>query len=257
MNAKSTIRSYWDWRSQTYGNTVYKSQDDAKQIWKTALNDAIRTDKTNKADKTDKKLNVLDVGTGTGFLALIFAEMGHTVTGVDISRHMLEKSRDNADKMSLDVDFMHGDAENLPFEDETFDIVINRHLLWTIPNPGVAVGEWSRVVTSGGKLMLIDGMWHDSAISMRLRRFLGRMIVFMTEKRSSRVFTSYYARVKDQLPFFSGSNPDAVVDMFNEVGLKNVSVDNLEKIRAYENENACLSYKIANNPSLFMALGEK
>ncbi|MEA1864852.1 MAG: methyltransferase domain-containing protein, partial [Euryarchaeota archaeon] len=88
MNAKSIIRSYWDWRSQTYGNTVYKSQDDAKQIWKTALNDAIRTDKTNK---TDKKLNVLDVGTGTGFLALIFAEMGHKVTGVDISKHMLEK----------------------------------------------------------------------------------------------------------------------------------------------------------------------
>jgi len=77
---------------------------------------------------------------------------------------MLEKSQCNAYKQKLAVNFMHGNAENLPFDDDSFDIVMNRYLLWTLPDPKTAVNEWSRVVKSGGKLILIDGRWHDPAI---------------------------------------------------------------------------------------------
>ena len=248
MNVKSVVRSYWDDRSQTYGIDVYKSPGEAQRLWNSILKNTIRT---------DKSLSILDVGTGTGFLALLLAEMGHNVTGIDISRCMLEKSRQNADTMNLAVDFMHGDAEKLPFEDETFDIVVNRNLLWTMPDPMAAVDEWSRVVTSGGKLVLIDGKWHDSSTVMRLRRFLGGLVAFITEKQNPLTFTSYYSKIKDQLPFFSGSDPDAVVNLFSGVGLKNVSVNLLEQLREFENKNRSISYNIANNPSLFMALGEK
>ena len=248
MNAKNVVRSYWDGRSQTYSIDIYKSQGKAQHLWKTLLKNTIRT---------DKNLRILDVGTGTGFLALLFAEMGHNVTGIDISRSMLEKSRQNADRMQLTVDFMHGDAEKLPFEDETFDIVVNRNLLWTLPDPVAAVCEWSRVVKSGGKLVLIDGKWHDSATEMRLRRFLGGLVGFVTEKQNPLTFTSYYSKIKDQLPFFSGSDPDDVANLFSGVGLTNVSVNHLEQLREFENKNRSLSYNIANNPSLFMALGEK
>ncbi len=248
MNVKSVVRSYWDGRSQTYGIDVYKSPGEAKRLWSSILKNTIRT---------DKNLNILDVGTGTGFLALLLAEMGHNVTGIDISRRMLEKSRQNADMMNLAVDFMHGDAEKLPFEDEVFDIVVNRNLLWTMPDPMAAVDEWSRVVTSGGKLVLIDGMWHDSATVMRLRRFLGGLVAFIAGKQNPLTFTSYYSGIKDQLPFFSGSDPDAVTNLFSGAGLMNVSVDRLEQLREFENKNRSISYNIANNPSLFMALGEK
>ena len=248
MNVKGIVRSYWDRRSQTYGKNIYKSQKEAQHFWKTILKNEIRT---------DKNLNILDVGTGTGFLALLFAEMGHNVTGIDISKCMLEKSRYNANKLKLTVDFMHGDAENMPFGDETFDIVISRYLLWTMPNPKIAVYEWNRVVKTGGKIMLIDGKWHDTGINMRLRRFIGSTIVFMTERRNPRMFMSYYVKIKDQLPFFNGGAPNDVVDLFTEVGLKNISVNNLEKLREFEIKNSALSYRIANNPSLFLALGVK
>lgn len=248
MDVKRIVRLYWDRRSQTYGNGIYKSREEPPHFWKTILKDAI---------SAEHNLTILDVGTGTGFLALLFAEMGHNVTGIDISKSMLERSRYNADKLKLTVDFMHCDAENLPFVDETFDIVISRHLLWTMPNPKIAVNEWSRVVRSGGKLMLIDGRWHDPAINMRFRRFLGSIIVFITEKRNPWMFMRYYAKIKDQLPFFNGSVPDDVVYMFNEVGLKNISVNHLEQLSECEKRNASLSYKIANHPSLFLALGEK
>ncbi|MGP8320263.1 MAG: class I SAM-dependent methyltransferase [Methanosarcinaceae archaeon] len=248
MDTKRIVRLYWDKRCQTYDKGGYKSQNKAQHFWKSILKNAVRT---------DENLRVLDVGTGTGFLALLFAEMKHTVVGIDISRGMLEKARQNADKLNLTVDFMHGDAENLPFEDETFDIVINRHLLWTIPNPRIAVEEWSRVVKSGGQIMLIDGKWYDSSIDMRLRRFIGKIFVYMTEKRNPCMFTSHYAKIKYQLPFYNGSKPNDVVDIFTEAGLKNISVDNLEKLKQFENENRSLSYKISNKPSLFLALGNK
>ncbi len=248
MDVKSVIGMYWDKRSQTYDENKYNSQNAVRHFWKGILKDAIRT---------DESLEILDVGTGTGFLALLFAEMGHSVTGMDISRGMLEKARHNAGKLNLTVDFMHCDAENLPFEDGTFDIVINRHLLWTLPSPGIAIGEWSRAVKSGGKIMLIDGRWHDPTMDLRLRRFLGRIIAVMTEKRSPRMFRSYYGGIRDQLPFFDGSGSDHIVDLFAKAGLKNISVDNLEKLKQFENKNRSLAYRIANKPSLFLALGEK
>ncbi|HJH31769.1 MAG TPA: class I SAM-dependent methyltransferase [Methanosarcinaceae archaeon] len=248
MEPKRIVRRYWDKRSQTYDENGYKSHNATQNFWKSILKNAVRT---------DENLKILDVGTGTGFLSLLFAEMEHSVTGIDLSKGMLEKARHNAGKLDLTVDFIHGDAENLPFEDETFDIVINRHLLWTIPNPRIAVDEWSRVVKSGGKIMLIDGKWYDSSIDMRLRRFIGKIIVSITEKRNPRMFMSHYARIKSQFPFFNGSAPNDVIDIFAEAGLKNISVDNLEKLKRFENKNRSLSYKISNKPSLFLALGEK
>lgn len=248
MDDKNIIKLYWDKRSQTYGKNSYRSQDEAQHLWKGILKNAICT---------DERLSILDVGVGTGFLALLFSEMGHSVTGIDISKGMLEKARHNAGKMGLSIDLMHADAENLPFEDEIFDIVINRHLLWTIPDPRTAVNEWSRTVRSGGKIILIDGKWHDYAINMRLRRFISKMLVSMTEKRDPRLFTSHYDRIKNRLPFFSGSTPDDVVDLFSKAGLKNISLDNLEELEKFETENRPLAYRIANKPSLYLALGEK
>jgi hypothetical protein len=71
------------------------------------------------------------------------------------------------------------------------------------------------------------------------------------------MFTSHYANIKDQLPFFNGSGSNHIVDLFTKAGLKNISVDNLEKLKEFENKNRSLAYRIANKPSLFLALGEK
>ncbi len=72
--------------------------------------------------------------------------MGHQVTGVDISSGMLEKAKHNAHNMGLEIDFLYGDAEKLPFEDSSFDLVTNKFLLWTLQQPSCAVREWKRVL---------------------------------------------------------------------------------------------------------------
>ena len=52
--------------------------------------------------------------------------MGHKVTGIDLSTGMIEKAKQNAQNMGLEIDFFHGDAEKLPFENGSFDLVTNK-----------------------------------------------------------------------------------------------------------------------------------
>ncbi|WP_440954299.1 class I SAM-dependent methyltransferase [Methanosarcina sp. Mfa9] len=59
--------------------------------------------------------------------------------------------------MGLDVDFFHFNAENLPFEDGYFDVVVNRYLLWTLSQPDLAFLEWKRVLKPGDRFLQLTG----------------------------------------------------------------------------------------------------
>src|SRR3954452_5303501 len=76
-------------------------------------------------------LDALDVGSGTGFLSLELAARGHRATGIDFAPPMVARAREKAAARGLAVRFEQGDAEQLPFPDGSFDLVINRHVLWT------------------------------------------------------------------------------------------------------------------------------
>lgn len=81
-------------------------------------------------------LNILDVGTGTGFFAILMAKLGHKVTGIDLTPAMLEEAAAMAAGLGLDIAFRHMDAQQLDFPDGTFDVVLSRNLTWTLPEPG-------------------------------------------------------------------------------------------------------------------------
>jgi len=117
-------------------------------------------------------LKVLDVGCGTGVMGLLFAEMGHQVTGVDLSEGMMAKAREKAYVQKLSIELRRGDAEHLPFNDGSFNVVVNRHLLWTLPHPEIALKEWHRVLKKGGMVIIIDGVWKDKSFPIRAKRIL-------------------------------------------------------------------------------------
>ena len=101
-------------------------------------------------------MEILDVGTGTGYFAILLSQIGHQVTGIDLTDAMLREARDNAALYQVHPTFQQMDAQKLAFLDQSFDVVISRNLTWTLPDPESAYREWMRVLKKGGILLNFD-----------------------------------------------------------------------------------------------------
>jgi SAM-dependent methyltransferase len=99
-------------------------------------------------------LRVLDVATGTGWAARRAAARGASVTGIDLGDDLIEAAKNLADEARLKIDFQTGDAEELPFEANSFDTVISTFGVMFASRPESAAAELSRVCRRGGKLGL-------------------------------------------------------------------------------------------------------
>ena len=98
---------------------------------------------------------VLEVAVGTG-RDLPFYPADVTLTGIDLSPAMLRLARRRAAELGREVDLRVGDAQKLPFDDESFDTVVTALALCSIPDAVAAIGEMKRVLVPGGRLLLLD-----------------------------------------------------------------------------------------------------
>jgi ubiquinone/menaquinone biosynthesis C-methylase UbiE len=96
----------------------------------------------------------LEIGAGTGYFSLNLMQLGalERVTATDISRGMLSTLRDSADRLGLEVGTVETEAERLPFDDASFDLVFGHAVLHHIPNLERALSEFRRVLRPGGAL---------------------------------------------------------------------------------------------------------
>jgi SAM-dependent methyltransferase len=103
---------------------------------------------------------ILDIGCGAGvdtILAALIAGPKGSAVGVDIVPEMIARAESNLQMMDLDnVNFQKTTGENLPFADDTFDVVISNGVINLIPDKEAAMSEIIRVLTPGGRLMLAD-----------------------------------------------------------------------------------------------------
>lgn len=106
---------------------------------------------------------VLDVGSGPGFLAGAIAEtVGSSgwVCGVDISEPLLAVARSHCAHQSW-VEFRHGDATQLPFQDHAFDALVSTQVLEYVRDVDAALAEFHRVVCPGGRVGILDTDWES------------------------------------------------------------------------------------------------
>jgi len=101
----------------------------------------------------NKNAIILDLGTGTGFLARIILKNGFNVLGLDLSKNMLAVAKKKAPETFL----VRGDAENIPLKDSSVDLIVSRWVLWTLPHPWEALEEIVRVLKPDGRVILCDG----------------------------------------------------------------------------------------------------
>ena len=93
---------------------------------------------------------VLDVACGTGVVSITAARIGAKVTGLDITPELLQRARENAAVSEVKVEFHEGDAEKLPFDASSFDVVLSQFGHIFAPRPDVATAELLRVLKPGG-----------------------------------------------------------------------------------------------------------
>lgn len=142
--SEQNMHTYWQVRSETFG--FAERREDLEAIGK-----------RYQRYFPEGQLKVLDAGTGTGIIAASVALLGYDVTAIDLCSNMIEKAKENTKTLGLDnIEFYTTSADELPFEDDTFDVIVNRNLTWALPEPEKTFRQWQRVLKPGGRLIYID-----------------------------------------------------------------------------------------------------
>jgi SAM-dependent methyltransferase len=129
------LRSFWDLDAEIYDRSPTHAGTDPVEAaaWRAAL----------ARHLPPPPARVLDVGAGTGAISLLAAELGHRVTALDLSPGMLGRLKQKAEERRVDLEVVEGAATEPP--PGPFDAVVERHMLWTLPDPVAALIAWRDV----------------------------------------------------------------------------------------------------------------
>jgi ubiquinone/menaquinone biosynthesis C-methylase UbiE len=146
---------------------------------------AYRNQAAQLTDGLPSGADVLELAPGPGYLAIEMARLGFHVSGLDIGRSFVEIASQNARQAAVSVDFRQGDAASLPFEADSFDLVVCQAAFKNFARPGSALDEMHRVLRSGGTAVIQD-MRRDASgadIDQEVKRMgLGRLNAFLTKR---------------------------------------------------------------------------
>lgn len=112
----------------------------------------------------DPPVRVADLGCGTGSLSVLLTEVGHEVVGIDLSPAMVEQARKKARRAGFSTAFAVGDASAPDLATGAFDVVLARHVVWTLPQPVTALGRWARLLGPHGRFVLVEGRWSSPSV---------------------------------------------------------------------------------------------
>jgi ubiquinone/menaquinone biosynthesis C-methylase UbiE len=151
------IRQYWDDLAAEYDSYPDHGllDSDIRAAWKDLLRTWLPA----------RPARVADLACGTGTMAVLMAELGHEVEGIDLSGEMVARARAKTAPFGAAVTIGQADAAEPRLARGSFDAVFARHILWTLPDPARALARWADLLAPGGRMVLVEGRWGIEASS--------------------------------------------------------------------------------------------
>lgn len=213
------IRQFWDEDATVYDSSPshYPQKPHEVAAWNATLRHLLPA----------PPARVLDAGAGTGFLSLLLAASGYEVTALDVSGRMLGVLKSKAEQRGLDVRTVHADAASPP-AGEAFDAVVERHLIWTLPDPGAALAAW-HAAAPAGRLVLIEGSW-GAGTGIDGLRATARHLVSRVRPPEHGHHGHYSEQVVRALPHARGIVPGEAVAMVQASPWRNARLQRLRDV---------------------------
>lgn len=181
-------------------------------------------------------MRVLDVGCGTGYFTRLLAEGDAHIeaVGIDLEEVFVAYAREEARKAGLGIDFLVGDALDLPFEDDSFDLVASHTFLTSVPDPHKALREMTRVAKPGAMLASVTPMSFEPCALSRGHYPADLWWHEEFERLRMKIQGAYFA-LNPLENYTQGARPTDVPHLFVEHGLREVCAYPLGKMFCLSN----------------------
>ncbi len=205
-NLRDEIRDYWSDRAATFdqdpGHRIAPGAEMAawEGLFRRHLGPA-------------KGRRLLDLASGTGEITRLCLRLGFEVTGLDWSVEMLALARAKLP----DVTFLQADAERPMLPEDSMDVIVTRHLVWTLVDPAAAFAAWHRTLAPGGTLLLVDGDFVSRSLLLRLLAPLSSPPVNRNMKR--------HREILSRVHFSHGARAEAVAALLAHAGFSEIRID--------------------------------
>lgn len=205
-NLRDEIHDYWSDRAETFDSDPgHKIAEGAElAAWMSLF-------RHHLGDSNGRRL--LDLASGTGEITKLCQQLGFSVTGLDWSEPMLDRARTKVPEAT----FLQADAERTMLPEASFDVVVTRHLVWTLVNPADAFAEWLRVLAPGGQLLMIDG-------DFVTRGWLARLLTRRSPP-GARGMAARHQHILSQVYFSNGARADLVTSLLSDAGFTDIRID--------------------------------
>lgn len=211
---RDEIRDYWSDRAATFdldpGHRIGNGAERA--AWMALF-------RRHLGESQNRRL--LDLASGTGEIALLCHDLGYRVTGLDWSEPMLDRARAKAKTAGAEVAFLQADAERSMLPAGSQDVIVTRHLVWTLVDPAAAFAEWFRVLAPNGRVLVVDGDFVTRGwVGLILSRLFG-----MAGRAVEGRMVQRHAEILAQVHFSAGARAEKVAEMLRAAGFVDVRID--------------------------------
>ncbi|RWH84700.1 MAG: class I SAM-dependent methyltransferase [Mesorhizobium sp.] len=217
---RDEIRDYWSDRAETFdlqvGHEIFSEQERA--AWHALISRHLGPGAGRAA---------LDLACGTGVISHLMHDLGFAVTGLDWSEAMLAKARAKAQNRGADIRFIVRDAERTLEDKASYDVIVTRHLVWTLLDPEAAFAEWFSLLKPGGRLLVIDGDFVSRNWAMRLREIWEKLTAGKSRApdNDGAAMARRHQNILARVYFSEGAQAEEIVRLLAEAGFDQPVLD--------------------------------